>query len=127
MPTTTAAVAAATKPGAETSEQKLATLISNVAIVVTLLGSIAACLPASVGTNHYAAVLIAAIGAATKVLVALGYMKARTDLKTAVVAAVDAFAPAAAKAALDGAAALIPANVGAPAVPVAVPVPSPAP
>jgi hypothetical protein len=80
-------------PGSQTSENALASFVTKIAAVVTLLGAVAAVLPEGVAGNHYVALAVTAIGAATKVLVSLGYTNARTDLKTAVVNAAQAIDP----------------------------------
>lgn len=103
----TIAAANAAKPGSESSEFDLAKKISQIASIVTLLGAIAAVLPESVSSgNKYVALAIAAIGAITKVLMALGYIKGRTDLKTAAINAAVEILPAAAPAVREVAAAI---------------------
>lgn len=76
-------------PGIETSEYKQLARADIIAAVCTVLGTLAAILPAAIGAVPEGSpaavglgVFLVVVGAVQNVMVRLGYMKSRTVLKT---------------------------------------------
>ena len=101
MADTTAAPA--TTPGSATSEFSLSKWVAifgmGLTTIGTLLATVSSILPAGSKPAMYCGIALAAIGALTKVAVALGYSSDRSDQKVAAIQAQGAIAAAAAGAA----------------------------
>ena len=67
----------AVKPGLSTLEGKIAAFV----VVVTVLGPIITALAGAMPDNQYVQMAVAILAALTSILVALGYMKKRSDVK----------------------------------------------